>query len=67
MSFTKEEKIILFQQIRDIRKALESIKTYCTPLRWCGQKELDDVIEKLKKPKKRKSTKTKSRGIKSGN
>lgn len=39
-----EEKLILFNQLRDIR---EYVRNGYFPLRWGAGKELDDVISKL--------------------
>jgi hypothetical protein len=43
----REEKLILFRQILDIRLALQSIDSNCLPLRFGGTKEIRDLIDKL--------------------
>lgn len=48
IGLNKQEKFVLFNQLLDIRKALSDIKPLCLPMRFGGEKELTDVIKKLK-------------------
>lgn len=43
-----KEKEILFNQLKDIRKALESINAKF-PMRWGATKELDEIIKSYSK------------------
>lgn len=52
MSLTKIEKLVLFNQLRDIRKGLKQLlveKGYTYPLRLGGDIELDKLIKKSEK------------------